>query len=132
MDITTIVGSGVALCLWDSMNGIGGAVHFLLPTTPDNEPGDTRYGNDAGDLLLKLLLDLGVRRSNLQAKIFGGLQPAFRFANSRACVGSRNVGAALKFLAVKRIRLVSKEVGGDSSRRVIFHTDDGETWWESL
>src|SRR5260370_41375054 len=32
--ISTIVGSGVALCLWDSAHHIGGANHFIFPDGP--------------------------------------------------------------------------------------------------
>jgi len=130
--ITTIVGSSVVLCLWDSLNGVGGAAHFLLPETSTNDPRDTKCCNAAGDLLLRLLLDLGAHSHSLEAKVFGGLQPAVRFANSQACLGSRNVDAALEFLAAKKIGIVAKEVAGNSGRKVVFNTDDGHSWSESL
>jgi chemotaxis protein CheD len=130
--ITTIVGSSVVLCLWDSVNGLGGAAHFLLPEASPSDPGDTKCGNASGELLFRLLIDLGAHTNCLQAKIFGGLQPAVRFTSSQACLGSRNVDAALKFLTSKKIRLESKEVAGNSGRKVIFHTDDGTSWSEAL
>src|SRR5215475_5920107 len=49
--ISTIVGSGVALCLWDSAQCIGGVNHYMLPQGPDDDPNATRYGNVANPVL---------------------------------------------------------------------------------
>lgn len=130
--ITTIVGSSVVLCVWDSVNWIGGAAHFLLPEASSIDAGDTKCGNAAGELLFRMLVDLGAHANCLHAKVFGGLQPAVRFTNSQACLGSRNVDAALKFLTSKKIHLAAKEVAGNAGRKVIFHTDDGMSWSETL
>ncbi|HKU24389.1 MAG TPA: chemotaxis protein CheD, partial [Candidatus Sulfotelmatobacter sp.] len=70
--ISTIVGSGVAVCLWDSVHRIGGANHYMLPEGPENGDNATRYGNVANPALLQRMLDLGAERKNLEAKIFGG------------------------------------------------------------
>jgi chemotaxis protein CheD len=130
--VTAIVGSSVTLCVWDPVRGVGGAAQYSLPENPHSDFADTKYGDAACEKLLRLLLDLGASQHNLEAKIFGGLQPAVRFGNSANCLGSRNVEAALKFLTAKRIRLAAKEVGGGSGRKVVFHTDDGHTWSEAL
>src|SRR5947209_14480493 len=57
--ITTILGSGVSLCLWDSERGIGGSNHFLLPDGPEDGENATRYGNVANPMLLRRMFDLG-------------------------------------------------------------------------
>ncbi len=130
--VTAIVGSSVALCIWDPVHGVGGAAQFLLPENPQDDFDDTKYGDVAADKLLKLLLDLGANPHSLEAKVFGGLQPAVTFGNPADCLGNRNVEAAMKFLASKEIRLASREVGGRSGRKVIFNTDDGRIWSEVL
>ena len=35
---TTIVGSGVAVCLWDPVHRVGGMAHFLLPESGGAPP----------------------------------------------------------------------------------------------
>src|SRR5579864_3322568 len=73
--ITTILGSAVALCLWDSARGIGGANHFMLANGPEDSENSTRYANVANPILLRRMLDLGAEVKTLEAKIFGGSLP---------------------------------------------------------
>jgi chemotaxis protein CheD len=126
--VTTIVGSSVAVCLWDQENQIGGVNHFLLPEAPDEEESSARYADTANETLLSQMLALGANFYHLEAKIFGGSEPAITFGNSIECLGARNVKAAVRFLDVKGIRLSTKQVGGKSGRKLVFQTDDGQVW----
>src|SRR5947207_955770 len=65
--VTTIIGSGVALCLWDSESGIGGVDHFLLPEAPADDLNNTKYGSAANELLLRQVLQLGASLNFLKA-----------------------------------------------------------------
>ncbi|MGO9088568.1 MAG: chemotaxis protein CheD [Candidatus Sulfotelmatobacter sp.] len=128
--ISTIVGSSVALCLWDSDRRIGGASHFMLPEGPEENA--TLYANVANPTLLQRMLALGAERKTLEARIFGGSQPTVTFGNRGDSVGDRNVQATISFLTTNGIRLIQSEVGGTHGRKVVFHTDDGRAWWEQL
>jgi chemotaxis protein CheD len=128
--ISTIVGSSVVLCLWDSECHIGGASHFLLPEGPEEHA--TRYANVANPALLQRMLELSAGHKTLEAKIFGGSQTSVTFGNSGDSVGERNVHATTSFLTTNNIRLIQREVGGTHGRKLVFHTDDGLTWWEEL
>jgi len=130
--ISTIVGSGVALCLWDSVHNIGGMNHFILPDGPEDSPNTTRYANVANPALLKRMLELGAQRNSLEARIFGGSLPGVTFRNDGDCLGDRNVHVATNFLKINSIRLVQREVGGTQGRKLVFHTDDGRAWSEQL
>jgi len=130
--ISTIVGSGVVLCLWDSARRIGGANHFMLPEGAEDTAGETRYGNVANPALLQRLLDLGANLKTLEAKIFGGSLPIATFGNGEGHLGDHNVQVVTHFLALKKIRLTLSEVGGTRGRKVIFQTDDGRAWVEQL
>lgn len=130
--ISTIVGSGVVLCLWDSAHGVGGANHFMLPEGPEHSGNATRYANVANPALLQRLLDLGAERETLAARIFGGSLPQLTFGNDGNRLGERNVQVATHFLKVSGIRLVQSEVGGTRGRKLVFHTDDGRAWAEQL
>ncbi len=130
--ISTIIGSGVALCLWDSENHIGGANHFILPDGPEDSVNAARYANVANPALLKRMLDLGAQLRSLEARIFGGSLPAVTFSSGGDCVGERNVHTVTHFLKLNSIRIVQSEVGGTQGRKLVFHTDDGKTWSELL
>ncbi|PYX47267.1 MAG: chemotaxis protein CheD [Acidobacteria bacterium] len=130
--ISTIVGSGVALCLWDSEHKIGGANHFILPEGPEDSANATRYANIANQALLQRMFDLGAQRNSLEARIFGGSLPAVTFSSGGDCVGDRNVHAVTHFLKLNGIRLVQSEVGGTQGRKLVFHTDDGRAWSDQL
>jgi len=120
--ITTILGSGVTLCLCDPQKGVGGANHFTMPLASDA----------SSEALLQQLLALGASMHSLEAKIFGGSQPQITFGNSSEWLGNRNVEAALNFLGTRGIRLAEKEVGGTRGRKLIFQTDDGRAWAQQL
>ena len=70
--ISTVLGSCVALCLWDSVAKIGGMNHYMLPFWNGEGLATPKYGNIAIEKLLSRMLRLGCRKENLVAKIFGG------------------------------------------------------------
>ena len=130
--ISTILGSGVALCLWDSALGIGGANHYMLPEGPEDSENATRYANVANPALLKRMLQLGAEIKTLEAKIFGGSLANVTFGNEKDHLGDLNVKAVTHFLNMEGIRLVQSDVGGTRGRKLIFNTDDGRAWTERL
>ena len=130
--ISTIVGSSVSLCMWDSARQLGGANHFMLPEGPEDSDNATRYANIANPALLRRMLDLGAETKTLEAKIFGGSLPNVSFGNESEHVGDLNVKAVTHFLKMNGIRLVQSETGGTRGRKLIFHTDDGRAFSEQL
>ncbi len=130
--ISTILGSGVALCLWDSERGIGGANHVMLPEGPENSENAIRYANVANPALLQRLLGLGAEPKNLEAKLFGGSLPNVTFGNEKNHLGDLNVRAVTHFLKLNDIRITHSDVGGTRGRKLIFHTDDGRFWSEQI
>ena len=130
--VSIITGSGICLCLWDSDRHIGGANHFILPEGPEESENAMRYANVANPALLQQILDLGADTKTLTARIFGGSLPSIGFKNEKECLGALNVQAVTRFLKTHRIRIKQREVGGTHGRKVIFHTDDGRTFWEPL
>jgi chemotaxis protein CheD len=130
--ISTIIGSGVALCLWDSERGVGGLNHFMLPEGPEDGENATRYANVANPALLQRMLSLGTEIKTMEAKIFGGSLPSVNFGHENDHLGARNVQTVIHFLDANGIRLTQKDVGGTRGRKLIFYTDDGRAWSEHL
>lgn len=129
--ITTIVGSCVAVCLFDPEAGVGGMNHYLLPI-PVQREWSPRFGNVALVELLRAVLERGARRERLQAKVFGGACVIEAFRGSARALGDENVQLALRTLAAEAIPVASRDVGGTRGRKVIFHSDDGSAWVRSL
>jgi chemotaxis protein CheD len=123
--LTTVLGSCVAVCLWDKVRGVGGMNHFVLPGDRMGEK-STRYGDVAIDELQAGLLRLGCRMADLQAKVFGGAA-VLPFAGGET-VGSNNVRLALDRLSRDRIRIVAQRTGGILGQQVRFHTRTGDAF----
>ena len=122
-EIVTVLGSCVAVCLYDVSRAVGGVNHFLLPGAgPTPSP---RYAKDAVEMLIAQLVAFGARRSRLEAKLFGGAAVLRMGADSGRDIGSRNIEAARAELAAGRIPVVSEDVGGDRGRKLVFSTADG-------
>lgn len=130
--VTTILGSCVAVCLWDPVTRIGGINHFLLPSFSGEGVASPRFGNVAIKELLDQLTHLGSQKHNLLAKIFGGACVLEAFRNRQHHLGTKNIEVAHQLLEAESIPLVSHDVGGQRGRKLIFHTDDGSAWVKAL
>ncbi|MBF0095500.1 MAG: chemotaxis protein CheD, partial [Alphaproteobacteria bacterium] len=95
--ITTILGSCVAVCLWDKSLRFGGMNHFLLPSWEHQGEPSLRYGNVAVEALVREMLDLGSRMEDLRAKVFGGAN-VLPTSGDNPTIGTRNIEMAIREL----------------------------------
>ena len=130
--ITTILGSCVAVCMWDALKGIGGATHYLLPNRVSGHNASVRFGNCAIDQLLAMLLKMGAHRNDLQAKLFGGACIFAGFRSLDEQLGTKNVQLAVRMLDEAAIPVITHDVGGPKGRKLIFNTDSGDAWVKLL
>jgi len=124
-EVTTILGSCVAVCVFDPVLRLGGTNHYLLPHWVGNGSSSTRFGNVAVRSLIDRMLALGGQRQNLQAKVFGGACVIDAFQGRGDHLGTKNAEVALRTLRHEGIPVVADDVGGRRGRKVIFHTDTG-------
>ena len=120
--LSTVLGSCVAVCLFDEDAGIGGMNHYLLPEGQGTGGDAVKYGALAMELLINGLLKAGASRHRMQAKIFGGARITANFAD----IGARNAAFGRDFLAREGLRVVSENLGGTNARRVHFHPVSGK------
>jgi len=125
--LTTVLGSCVAVCLFDPEIRAGGMNHFLLPNAGGGVSWSPRFPDRAIPQLIGQLLDLGADRRRLVAKVFGGCVSVDTRSNGFH-VGSRNVEAARQLLREEGIPILTEDVGGSQGRRLEFCTDDGTAW----
>lgn len=114
--LSTVLGSCVAVCLFDPQTKVGGMNHFLLANSAKGKSDDLKYGVNAMELLINRLLQAGAIRKNLQAKVFGGARMT---AHSNA-IGSVNAAFAKDFLEKEGIVQLASSLGGEQARRVQF------------
>ena len=123
--INTILGSCVAVCIWDPILNMGGMNHYMLPLWNGNGLASPKYGNIAIRKLIEKLVNLGSNRANLKAKVFGGAE-VMDSQNSQYHIGYRNILLAKEALKEEKIPIISSSVGGKHGRKIIFYTQTGE------
>lgn len=122
--VATVLGSCVAVCLFDPVTRYGGINHFMLPLWNGKELPSPKYGNIAMEKLLEKMLGLGCKRANITAKIFGGGQQ-FKADNESLQVGKRNIQLAHQILDEQKIPILKTSTGGSRGRKLYFYTDSG-------
>lgn len=123
--VSTILGSCVAVCLFDPILQIGGINHFMLPFWNGQGLASPKYGNIAIERLIEKMLSLGSAKSNIKAKVFGGGE-VIDTNISQFHIGERNIQIAFEMLDEYKIPVVAKSVGGKLGRKIEYNTTTGE------
>jgi Chemotaxis protein; stimulates methylation of MCP proteins len=119
--IHTVLGSCIAVCLWDSVHKFGGMCHYIYSTI-QNQERNGKYGDVAIPHLFKLMFELGSQKSFLKAHIIGGGENP----NFRSPVGNDNAALADKLVKQYAIDILTQDVNGQFGRKVIFNSGSGE------
>ncbi len=122
--VSTVLGSCVSVCLWDKKLQIGGINHYQLALWNGEGLASPRYGNISNIKLIEKLENLGSRRKDLVAKVFGG-SSVIQNTSSILKVGEKNIDIAIKCMEDAGIPIIAKDVGGTKGRKLKFHTGTG-------
>ena len=114
--ITTVLGTCVAVCLFDPVTKIGGMNHYMLPRRGEGVAFSLKYGDMAIATLIDKMVKAGAVEKELRAKVFGGLEGAFSLFR----IGYRNTEVAIDLLKKRKITIDTLDVGGVRSRKIIF------------
>lgn len=129
--LTTVLGSCISACVRDSVSGVGGMNHFMLPETTKNRllaseasivGNANRYGNYAMEHLINTILSNGGKRKNLEIKVFGGGKIT---AAMNSAVGDSNIDFILEYIDTEALKLLSSDLGKDYPRKVNFYPETG-------
>ena len=125
--IVTVLGSCVSACIRDTVSGIGGMNHFMLPeaaqyNSPRFDSLKTRYGTWAMEVLINEILKNGGERKNLEVKIFGGGAVVKSISND---VGKKNIEFAKQYLSDEKLTIHASDLGGELPRKLHFSPDTG-------
>jgi chemotaxis protein methyltransferase CheR len=129
--ITTILGSCVAVCMYDEVLGIGGMNHFMLLESKTDKANGAYLGIHAMELLINEIMKQGGERRRLKAKFFGGAS-VVKLADNFGNVGKRNVQFAEDFLKTNGIPIIAQHTGGGCGMSVQFHSVTAKVFVQHL
>jgi len=97
--INTLLGSCVAMCIYDVITGYYGMNHYIIPVG-----GDFRHGLFSVDNMITEFIKLGSEISNLECKIYGGASMNnLKLYNTS--VGDLNADFAHEYFTKKDIKI---------------------------
>lgn len=115
--VSTVLGSCVAVILWDKRRKVGGINHFQMPACRPGDQPTARFGDASTVMLIRMMVQDGSEKKHLEAQIFGG---AYNPEVSSQNVGQENVRVARRVLARHGVRVVSEDVGGELGRKIVY------------
>jgi chemotaxis protein CheD len=121
MKISTVLGSCVAVCLYDRERKIGGMNHYMMPYYKKDDDQLLKYGDTSLKELLDGMIRAGARKNRLVARIYGG-GSVLRIENATINVAEKNIRVAYDFVNEHNLVVNSVEVGGCKGRKVVFDT----------
>lgn len=128
--LATLLGSCVAVCLFDPQARVGGLNHFMLPSmrrSANDDVDSLLSGAYAMEALLNALLQRGAKKARLQAKAFGG-GTIINVAGPSMSIGLRNAEFTKEWLAREGIPLLASDFLGPWSRKVLFLPASGDAF----
>jgi len=123
--ITTILGSCVAICLYDPIKKIGGMNHYMLPLWSGKGLASPKFGNIALSKLIEQMIAMGTKKQNLKAKVFGG-GVVIQTQSQQFNIGKKNIDIAFKLLDQENIPVIASSTGGNHGRKILFETHTGK------
>jgi chemotaxis protein CheD len=126
-EISTVLGSCVAVCLFDRIQMISAMNHYLLPLWNGNGLQSPKFGNISIPKMIENMFEKGCTASNIEAKLFGGANINIT-SNEDMMVGKRNVMTAKDILTDYRIKVTAEDTGGNVGRRIMMRSDIGKIY----
>ena len=124
-EISTVLGSCVAVCIYDKVEKIGGMNHYLVPLWNENGLQSPKYGNISIPRLIENMINLGCQKHNLEAKVFGGGN-VIEVSQEDMMIGRKNILIAKELLREYNIKVTAQDVGGSRGRKILMRTDTGK------
>ena len=132
--LQTILGSCVSVTLWSARLNAGAMCHGRLPRCPTKWPAGSTVldGHRYVDFSIRYLAEqfdaLGVNRSEVQVRVFGGADvlPISCTVPGKLSIGALNCESALEVLRAEGLTVLASDLGGVDGRRLRFNTGTGE------
>jgi chemotaxis protein CheD len=124
--LATLLGSCVAVCLWDERRRMGGMTHSIVPSrTGRSRTDDLLHATDASiHELVQRMLAAGCHTNAMQAKLFGGFAPLKVLG--KVNIGAANIRSAIQVLESYHIAIVAREILGQGGIVIYQDTATGD------
>jgi chemotaxis protein CheD len=145
--VETMLGTCIAITLWNPRKRLGGICHYLLPSRGASARcsggPEGAYAAEVMDLFAEALRRSRTRPADYEVKLFGGghmfpdqlSEPGCR---EQTCsdekrltcpsVGCKNICAGRQLLAECGYSILAQDVGGHGSRQIRFDVWSGDVW----
>ncbi|MEA3374372.1 MAG: chemotaxis protein CheD [Campylobacterota bacterium] len=124
-EISTILGSCIAVCLYDNIQRVGGMNHYLVPLWNENGLQTPKFGNISIPRLIESMVNVGCDVHNMEAKVFGGGN-VIDIKQEDMMIGRKNILIAKEILREYGIPITAQDVGGEKGRRIMMRSDTGK------
>ncbi len=129
--ISTLLGSCVAVCLYDPEKKVAGMNHFMLPGRISKadifQDRSAKYGITAMESLIAGMEKLGADRSRMMAKVFGG-GSMFDYDKKTNRIPHDNIRLAKLMLEIEDIPIAQIDVGERYTRKVMLDVKSGKVF----
>ena len=129
-----MLGSCIAVCLYDEKARIGGMNHFMLPRASEQRSSDSgRFGLESMEIMLSKFYTMGASLSGLKAKVFGGAKMLdMSMPDREKDVPSANINFILDYLKRKQITIVAHDLGGVTGRKIYYVLETNKVYLHRL
>lgn len=124
IEISTVLGSCVAVCLYDPVAHIIGMNHYLLPFWNGKGLKSLKYGNLNNKRLIEAMISASGNAKKIKAKIFGGASINLTGID----IGKNNIMVARSVLKEYNIEIIGEDIGGFVGRKIIMSSIDGAVY----
>lgn len=133
--ISTVLGSCVSLCLYDTRRNFSGMNHFMLPGRITNydlyRDKTAKYGINAINVLLQTMEQHGSQKDDLIAKLFGGSN-VLRIIKNASSIPEENVRLAKLLMEMEDIQIAEVDAGGIYSRKILMEVKNGKVYSKKI
>ena len=129
--ISTLLGSCVAVCLYDSGLPLAGMNHLMLPQMKKGAHADEDVllaGDACMEALLNAMLKQGAAKHRIKAKAFGGGTVIDANLPSSLSIGKRNADFTHEWLDRENIPITASDFLGPWSRKILLVPKNGDAY----
>ncbi|MBF0528384.1 MAG: response regulator [Deltaproteobacteria bacterium] len=131
-DVTTLLGSCVAVCLYSKTAKFGGVNHYMLPSSGSGSwENNAKYGDYSIQTLIQFMERGAGTLEGTEAMIFGGANVVGAI-KSGANIGEKNVELARQMLKDHRIPITKEVVGGFTGMKIRYQTWDNHIEYRQI
>ena len=119
--VRTVVGSAVAICIWDEELKHACMCHYVFPMPAPGDAPSGLYATESVPRMLRTMSSAGSKRRSLSAHILGGASPT----TTPDQTAEQNIEAARFILHQNKIPIICEDVGGRVGRKIVFNAENG-------